>query len=649
MDIFEKLDLLITSSRAKKPVSLLFPDLKRFEMQTQGQNSSAEAAPAQGQGAAPFNQDAQPRVPLVANHNYHQAGNNARDMNMPSLVQATANMNLQAQRAGAKPYAFKPNVGNPHTPGVDVAALQRAYNGQYMFVPNGAMFGTVPTSPYGQPHLQGADQNPQVPYLPTGYYPGFVPNPQLVQGNLPPYGWQYPVTGDISDMSAPRRDSWSSVEETNTGSPADMANYPEYYPAMGPHDRAPMPACLYQTPSPPQVGQPYVPYQMMKSGTGYVLQDLDALVQQDPPIPRAVPAMWTNPTELTLAKCLENREGITNVYIRGFLPETTDEMLHAYAARFGKIDRCKAIVDLDTGLCKGFGFVQFYSFEACENCIRGFFHLGYQASFAQKSRNSRLKDLEDKASTNIYCTNVPIDWTEADLRRHFHPYHVISEKISRDDKTGVSKEVGFARFENRELAEQVLSQFHNVTASDGVKLLLRFADTKAQKLLKQQSNERRAYRAGEYNYSVEVVQGSTPSPSLQRLQQAVSHFSPGSQASFPSPLGVGTVWTPATSISPSGPLANRSVNSMRLNSWAGRSGFANADATPSMRGRYANAARSLADNLSTESSKTVMAATSLGVTKSENSSPRKENTRAGSTSPLGSRKEVLLSTPRSSS
>lgn len=35
------------------------------------------------------------------------------------------------------------------------------------------------------------------------------------------------------------------------------------------------------------------------------------------------------------------------------------------------------------------------------------------ADVVQKSRNSRLKDLEDKSSTNIYCTNVPIDWTEA--------------------------------------------------------------------------------------------------------------------------------------------------------------------------------------------------------------------------------------------
>lgn len=79
-----------------------------------------------------------------------------------------------------------------------------------------------------------------------------------------------------------------------------------------------------------------------------------------------------------------------------------------------------------------------------------------------------------------------------------------------------------------------------------MKLLLRFADTKAQKILKQQSNERRAYRAGEYNYSVEVVQGSTPSPGVKRG----SHLTPKSQVSYTSPAGVGSNWTPATSISP---------------------------------------------------------------------------------------------------
>jgi hypothetical protein len=85
-----------------------------------------------------------------------------------------------------------------------------------------------------------------------------------------------------------------------------------------------------------------------------------------------------------------------------------------------------------------FGFVKYFTYEDCENCIRGFFHLGYQASFAQvllapesqyllqltkhqKSHNSRLKDLADESSTNLYCSNLPFDMNEGVSRlvRHF--------------------------------------------------------------------------------------------------------------------------------------------------------------------------------------------------------------------------------------
>ena len=36
-----------------------------------------------------------------------------------------------------------------------------------------------------------------------------------------------------------------------------------------------------------------------------------------------------------------------------------------------------------------------------------------QKSATLRSPQDRLKDLEDKSSTNIYCTGVPIDWNEA--------------------------------------------------------------------------------------------------------------------------------------------------------------------------------------------------------------------------------------------
>ncbi|KAL1992444.1 hypothetical protein VTN49DRAFT_4476 [Thermomyces lanuginosus] len=517
----------------------------------------------------------------------------------------------------------------------------------------GGMLNGVPSANFGQRQMAPHERHlPSYPVQPQVYYPGFVGGATIPPVNYHHFPWGAPGShGAGLPFSTP---PWAPVEDVKSGVNDFPTNNHNHYPNTG--DRN-----TYHSMIPGvHLQQPCLQWQVMKTPNGYILQDMEALTQQEPAIPRAVPAMWTNSSDLTLAKCLENREGITNVYIRGFLPETTDEMLHGYAARFGEIERCKAIVDLETGLCKGFGFVQYYNFDSCENCIRGFYYLGYQASYAQKSRNSRLKDLEDRTSTNIYCTNVPMHWTEADLRRHFEPYRVVSEKISRDEKTGVSKEVGFARFETREIAEEVLERFHNVPGKDGVKLLLRFADTKAQKLLKQQSNERRAYRAGEYNYSVEVVQGSTPSPATSRLAQGLSQASPTSPLSYHSPMGPGPVWTPATTISPSLPLIKNNGARRAMNSWPSRAPLSSLENTPGLRGRHVSAGPSIAaeNHQPVSENRPPTAENHQGVAlpktvipsatdEARTPSPKKEGVKASSVSPVASRREVANSSPKS--
>ncbi|KAJ6164691.1 hypothetical protein N7470_003363 [Penicillium chermesinum] len=548
--------------------------------------------------------------------------------------------NVPAMFSGLNLHGYRPKFGHKNAATVAnldwSAANRNSYSNPFFLYPSAGIFSNVaPLSSFVAGSVPGQTDMGQYPYMSTGLFQNMnsmVPNSY--------HSWPYYMSYDTQDT---KQHVWNTPE-SQKGGKAENGSQVSFYPSpfITPMENTSMAGYTYGGMA-PSFGSLTLPLQMMKTTSGYVVQDMEALTQQEPAIPRAVPAMWTNPSELTLAKCLENREGITNVYIRGFLPETTDEMLQAYAARFGKIERCKAIVDLDTGLCKGFGFVQYYNFESCENCIRGFFYLGYQASFAQKSRNSRLKDLEDKASTNIYCTNIPINWTEADLRRHFEPYRVISEKISRDEKTGVSKEVGFARFESREIAERVLAEFHNVSKGDDVKLLLRFADTKAQKMLKQQSNERRAYRAGEYNYSVEVVQGSTPSP-LQRLKQTSSHLTPpNSQGSLNSPAGVGSNWTPATSISPTYALMKNPPSDARQDSLSSRSLNA-LERTPVYRHHFRG--HSVGDT-SGGSSKTAMPLSPDFGPRSYMSSPRKENMKLDNLSLNDSDIEILLSSPRS--
>ncbi|KIX00076.1 uncharacterized protein Z518_05133 [Rhinocladiella mackenziei CBS 650.93] len=425
----------------------------------------------------------------------------------------------------------------------------QGYNSPLVVLPSGQ---TVPLNNfYGQSQTSTTDAAPQLPYILTGVFPNFIGNTNTAGAALPGYGWPYGMTSNVARFDPARRGSWSSNEENAPNNQATaLQGQSDYYPCF--------PYLSTATNSQHYNAGPIQPMKC-QDNKSYEMVNVDELISRDPPIPHAVPALWTNQEELSLAKCLQNPEGITNVYIRGFMPDTTDEDLGRWASRFGKIESCKVIIEQDTRKCKGFGFVMYCSPAAAENCIRGFFHLGFQASYAQKSRNSRLKDLEDKNSTNIYCTGVPIDWNESDLAKHFLLYYAVSTKICRDASSGVSKEVGFVRFETREIAERVIKEFHSVLAEhDGVKLFLRFADSKAQKQLKQQSQERRNWRSCEYCYSVE----HTPSPTLTRLQNMNNHVSPN--GSYQSPAGTSNAFTPATSVSPAElPGVNKAANMVR--------------------------------------------------------------------------------------
>jgi RNA recognition motif. (a.k.a. RRM, RBD, or RNP domain) len=318
--------------------------------QNQQQMPSGESTQTQQ-----LHQDSHIRAPYVTNQVYHGHAVGSRDVNAGNISQLFSGLSLQNQRTGPNLGSIKGGLVQSVAPNIDLPGFQRSpCNGQYMILPNGTMIGGMPQATHFAPHhLPGHDQVNSLQYAPANIYSGFVPGASVITGNIQGYPWPYPVNTDITDLNT--RGSTLSAEENkgSSNSVGDAGGQQNYYPTVAAIERSALAGYAYGLPSLPQIIQPYLQYQMMKTSNGYVLQDLEALTQQDPPIPRAVPAMWTNPSDLTLAKCLENREGITNVYIRGFLPETTDEMLHAYASRFGKIERCKAIIDLETGLCKG--------------------------------------------------------------------------------------------------------------------------------------------------------------------------------------------------------------------------------------------------------------------------------------------------------
>ncbi|KAL9061164.1 MAG: hypothetical protein Q9162_000309 [Coniocarpon cinnabarinum] len=370
-------------------------------------------------------------------------------------------------------------------------ALPYMYNGQLMFsqqpyyTQNGAHALNVAPGMYGGGNnsmMNGSVLNAyQQSHFTSEHSPPSWQSSRMTSGQVPP------------SLVTPRRSSGGSSNEHDIpGTP--FTQYTGVGGGVPVFDHSPNSIYAWSTPSPTQARFFNKPQAQIQ-----IPLELQVLCQKDPPIPKAVPAPFS-PTK-PLDRRLENPNGITNVYIRGLQPNTSDEMLYSLAKRFGDIESSKAIIDLNTGLCKGFGFVKYFNFKDAEDCIRGFHFCGYETSFARESFYSQLKKLADQAATNLYISNLPIEFNEHDLGAIFDGYEVCSKRILRT-ADGSGRGVGFARFASHEVCEQVIQDFNNraVSKADGEKynIQIRYADTPEQKALKQQTTAARQYRSAEY-------------------------------------------------------------------------------------------------------------------------------------------------------
>lgn len=207
--------------------------------------------------------------------------------------------------------------------------------------------GQIGDGSYGYP--------PAIPYMaqtPYGYIPGYPMLPYT-----PGRAAYYAERSGHLHKEVPglenRRGSYSTTESAPGTPYYGPSSLRDQATQIAPVDRSP----FGSTPSPQQVGQPQVHHVAKPMQYRAIPVDIDigALIMQHPAIPRAVPAVFTPRESMrTLDQSLSNPiQGNRNVYIRGLHPHTDDETLAAYAARFGKVETSKAIIDTSTGACKG--------------------------------------------------------------------------------------------------------------------------------------------------------------------------------------------------------------------------------------------------------------------------------------------------------
>ncbi|UZJ52920.1 hypothetical protein CBS101457_002240 [Exobasidium rhododendri] len=186
--------------------------------------------------------------------------------------------------------------------------------------------------------------------------------------------------------------------------------------------------------------------------------------------------------------CLTDRDDInttTNIYVNNLPSHTTDDDLHRLGSCFGPVKSHKAIINQETGLCKGYGFVMYEHPLDAETALQQLPLHGLTTSWAKESFSTKLRKLSDNTTSNVYVSNLPLDMTPHQLEQLFAPHLVVSLRILLDD-SGASRGVGFVRLRDRDIAQECIDKLHGkIVVGQTTPLQARFADSEAQKRLKQ--------------------------------------------------------------------------------------------------------------------------------------------------------------------
>ncbi|GAC97584.1 polyadenylate-binding protein [Pseudozyma hubeiensis SY62] len=211
-------------------------------------------------------------------------------------------------------------------------------------------------------------------------------------------------------------------------------------------------------------------------------------VRQQPPAFRHFPRASTHGVEGAAYQASARREmdmsDETNVYVNGLPTEMNDHMLYLLGSACGVVISHKSMIDRQTGMCKGFGFLMYASNEMARHAVEWLNSHGFIASFAKESFSARLRRMADTSSTNVYLSNLPLKFTVLQLEQLFAPYPIASLKILYDVH-GENRGVGFVRLFDRATAKECIERLHGrMLPGTTLPLQVRFADSEAQKHLK---------------------------------------------------------------------------------------------------------------------------------------------------------------------
>ena len=173
---------------------------------------------------------------------------------------------------------------------------------------------------------------------------------------------------------------------------------------------------------------------------------------------------------------LGHNQRFTNVYIKNFGDDFTDDMLMDYFGVYGKIVSAKVMVDHNTGKGRGFGFVSFETPEAAAQAVDEMSgklvnNRPIYCGRAQKKKErivelqrryeaERIERYSRYQGVNLYVKNLEDEIDDERLRKEFSKFGQITSAKVMVDESIHSKGFGFVCFSSPEEATKAVTEMN---------------------------------------------------------------------------------------------------------------------------------------------------------------------------------------------
>ena len=136
------------------------------------------------------------------------------------------------------------------------------------------------------------------------------------------------------------------------------------------------------------------------------------------------------------------RSGVGNIFVKNLHESIDNKQLYDTFSLFGNILSCKVVVDRETGLSKGYGYVHYETAEGANAAIENLDGMLIDGQEVQVGHFMRRNDRPDINSwTNCYVKNVPYEWDDERLHQEFSQFgEVVSCSVARGTRKPSAKE-----------------------------------------------------------------------------------------------------------------------------------------------------------------------------------------------------------------